>query len=193
MITEIDTNTALVLIDLQKGVISMVKDQPIDEVIDKAAQLVAAFRAAKLPVVIVNVNPVGASFTKIRTQLSLAVKGPQPAFAPDFLEIIPEIKTTNEDIFITKKAWSAFCETTLHEELQNRNISQIVLAGVSTSIGVEGTARDASEYGYNIAFAVDTMLDRVPDAHEHSIKNIFPRIGELGTAAEIIEKLPKVE
>jgi nicotinamidase-related amidase len=193
MITTIDTNTALVLIDLQKGVISMVKDQPIEDVLEKAAQLLAAFREAELPIVIVNVNPAGASFTKIRTQLSLTVKGPQPALAPDFLEIIPEIKTTEEDIFITKNAWSAFCETTLHEELQNRNISQIVLAGVSTSIGVEGTARDASEYGYNIAFAVDTMLDRVPDAHAHSIKNIFPRIGELGTAEEIIEKLPKVE
>lgn len=193
MITTIDTNTALVLIDLQKGVTSMVKDQPIAEVIEKAAQLVTAFRAAELPIVIVNVNPTGASFTKIRTQLSLTIKGPQAALAPDFLEVIPEIKTTKEDIFITKKAWSAFCKTTLHEELQNRNISQIVLAGVSTSIGVEGTARDASEYGYNIAFAIDTMLDRVPDAHAHSIKNIFPRIGELGTAAEIIEKLQKME
>lgn len=193
MITTIDTNTALVLIDLQKGIISTVKDQHIDEVLGKAAQLVAAFREAGLPIVIVNVNPVGASFTKIRTQLSLAVKGPQPVLTADFLEIIPEIKTTEEDIFITKKAWSAFCETQLHEELQNRNISQIVLAGVSTSIGVEGTARDASEQGYNIAFAVDAMLDRVEDAHAHSIKNIFPRIGELGTAAEIIEKLPKAE
>ena len=84
-----------------------------------------------------------------------------------------------------------FFETNLHEELQKRDITGIVLSGVATSIGVEGTARHASERGYNIAFAEDAMTDLFADAHEHSIKRIFPKIGEVGNTATVIEALSK--
>lgn len=70
-----------------------------------------------------------------------------------------------------------------------RSVSGIVIAGISTSIGVEGTARAASELGYNIAFATDAMTDMQPLAHERSIQFIFPRMGETGSTKEIIEKL----
>ena len=93
------------------------------------------------------------------------------------------------DIFVTKRTWNAFYNTPLHEELKKRNITGIVLAGIATSIGVEGTARAAHELGYNISFATDAMTDRMAEAHKHSMQIIFPRIGELGTAADIIEKL----
>ncbi|MGI4805729.1 MAG: isochorismatase family protein, partial [Janthinobacterium lividum] len=79
--------------------------------------------------------------------------------------------------------------TVLDEELKKRNITQIVLAGVATSIGIEGTARAANERGYNIAFAQDAMTDRIAEAHENSLKYIFPRIGEIGDTMEIIKKL----
>ena len=68
-------------------------------------------------------------------------------------------------------------------------VTNIVLAGVSTSIGVEGTARAASELGYNITLATDAMTDRNESAHHHSIQNIFPRLGETGTTKEIVEIL----
>jgi nicotinamidase-related amidase len=74
-------------------------------------------------------------------------------------------------------------------ELKKRKITQLVLCGISTSIAVEGTARAASELGYNLTFATDAMTDKVLEAHENSIHNIFPRIGELGTVMEITRKL----
>jgi isochorismate hydrolase len=107
----------------------------------------------------------------------------------DWNEIAPEIKTEPTDIFITKKPGVLFITQALHQELQKRGVTQIVLAGVATSIGVEATARSANEFAYNIAFASDAMTDMFAEAHEHSFKYIFPRIGEVGTTAEIIEKL----
>jgi nicotinamidase-related amidase len=68
----------------------------------------------------------------------------------------------------------------LHETLQKLNITEILLARVSTSIGIEGTARAASALGYNIAFAIDATTDLVASTHDHSTKIIFPRIGEVG-------------
>jgi nicotinamidase-related amidase len=73
--------------------------------------------------------------------------------------------------------------------LQKRKVTGIVLAGVATSIGVEGTARHASERGYNITFAKDAMTDMFADAHEHILKYIFPRIGEVDDTDKIIEVL----
>jgi nicotinamidase-related amidase len=66
-----------------------------------------------------------------------------------------------------------------------------VIAGVATSIGVESTARQAHEHGFNVTLAVDAMTDANPDAHTNSVTRIFPRLGETGTAQEIIDLLDR--
>lgn len=182
MITAIDKNTALVLIDLQKGIVAFPLAHPVASILENAAKLVAAFRKAGLPIVIVNVNP-GGNWTKSRKQAGSSSGIPPAA---DWLEITPEIETKTGDIFITKHTWGAFFETALQDELQKRGVTGIVIAGISTSIGVEGTARQASERGYNITFASDAMTDMVASAHENSQNVIFPRMGEVDTTEKIV-------
>lgn len=189
MITEIDQNTALVLIDLQKGIIKIESAHPMGLVLENAATLIDAFRNAGLPVVIVNVNSSGASWQKTRKDLNTN----RINLPPDYAEIVDEIKTQPNDIFITKQTWNAFYNTQLHDELQKLNITGIILAGVATSIGVEGTARSASEMGYNIGFAIDAMTDFKMEAHLHSVGHFFPMIGETGFTSEIVGILKKRE
>ncbi len=174
----------------------MATAHPMEPVIKNAVELVAAFRSKNLPVVIVNVNPLGAKWTQTRVESSTAPKGEEAIAAArvmmeqgGFFDIIPEIVTTEEDIFITKSNWNAFYNTALDESLQKLGITGIVLAGVATSIGVEGTARDASQRGYNLTFAKDAMTDLHLSAHENSLQHIFPRIGEVDDTAAIIKKL----
>ncbi len=186
MITALDKNTALILIDLQNGVAGLTLAHPIGDILANSAKLVAAFRKANLPIVIVNVNPSGAAWISSRKDPNT---GPAPVFNEDWLDIVPEIKTEAGDIFVTKHTWGAFYETALDEELKKRNITGIVIGGISTSIGVEGTARSASERGYNLTFALDAMTDMFLDAHEHSIKRIFPRMGETGSTEDVINQL----
>lgn len=185
MITALDKNTALVLIDLQKGIVKMDVAHPISGVLEKSVLLLEAFHKVSLPVVVVNVI-LGGAWLKSRKEANAAQSS---APAADFADIVAEVHTQPTDIFVTKHTWNAFYDTALHTELQKRHVTGIVLAGVSTSVGVEGTARSASELGYNVAFATDAMTDRILEAHQHSIQNIFPRLGERGTSAEIIEKL----
>ena len=186
MITILDKSTALVIIDLQKGILSNPLSRPVQDIIYKNNKLIEAFRKAGLPIVLVNVNHAGSAWSKTRKDFVFS----SPAVVDaDWFNIVPEINTHPDDIFITKHTWGAFFETSLDEELQKRNITGIVLSGVATSIGVEGTARHASERGYNIAFAEDAMTDLSSEAHEHSIKRIFPKIGEVGDCETIIEKL----
>jgi len=186
MVTALDERTALVLIDLQRAVVAAQTAHPMDGVLQKNAALVAAFRKAGLPIVIVKVDFAKAMQQQTRKDAKQASFGTLP---PELLEITPEIETQPNDIFITKHTWGAFFETGLHDELQKHGVTGIVLGGVATSIGVEGTARQASELAYNITFAKDAMTDRIMDAHNHSIQIIFPRIGEVGETGDIITML----
>ena len=70
-------------------------------------------------------------------------------------------------------------------------MTQVALAGVATSIGVEFTAREAYELGFNVTLATDAVTDLDAGAHEYSVTRIFPRIGETGTMQEIIDLLER--
>jgi len=180
-ITTLDANTALVLIDLQKGIVSRQTVHPIAEVIKNAAALAAGFRKRKLPVVLVNVAGVAPGRTETPRF------GGQ--FPPDWSELIGELDAQEADLKITKWTWGAFFDTPLDAQLKVRGTTQIVLGGVSTSIGVESTARQAFERGYNTTLAIDAMTDTVAEAHENSVKRIFPRLGETGSTREVLAKL----
>ena len=151
--------------------------------------LINAFRKAELPIVFVNVIPNNEAFFRSRKDHKTLTNASSAFHSPDFANFVDEIQTKSTDIYITKNTWNAFYKTSLHDELQKHNITGIILSGVSTSIGVEGTARAASELGYNISFAIDAMTDRKMESHQHSICNIFPRLGEVGTSNDIILKL----
>lgn len=196
MITELDPKTALILIDLQKGIAALPTVHPSAAIISRSAELIAAFRLKDLPVILVNVNPLGAKWTQTRVETSTAPKGEEAIKQAremmeknGFFDIVPELITTKEDIFITKDSWNAFSNPLLNETLQKLGITGIVIAGIATSVGVEGTAREAHQRGYNITFAKDAMTDLHLSAHEHSLNTIFPRMGEIDDTAAIIAHL----
>lgn len=186
MITSLDQKTALVLIDLQKGIVAFPQvADVIGGVLGNASKLVAAFREAGQPIVFINVDPGDSRWPQTRKDSG----NNRMAFPPEFIEIAEGAGVQPGDTIITKHSWGAFWETELHNHLQQLGVTGIVLGGVSTSIGVEGTGRQAFELGYNISFAIDAMADTLASAHEHSIKTIFPRMGEVGSAEDVIVKL----
>ena len=184
-ITSLDKNTALVLIDLQKMIVSRpIVPHSAETVLKNAVVLVKAFHNAGLPVVGVNVIP-GERPAAWRAD----AKMPALQWQNDWSDIVPEIELTEKDIRITKHTWNAFYNTTLDDELKKRGITGIVLAGITSIIGVEGTARAAYERGYNITFAKDAMSDLNEKTHENSTTVIFPRIGEVDSTEAIVKHL----
>lgn len=182
-VTAIDPNTALLVVDLQRGIVGMPTAHPIAGVIDTARALLDAFRARKLPVVLINVDDLAPGRTE-HPRLNLA------SFPAGWSDLIPELNRQPEDILVTKKTWGAFASTDLGLQLARRGVTQVVVIGVATSAGVESTARQAYEAGLNVTVAVDAITDRSAEAHAASLAHIFPRLGETGTAAEIIARLP---
>ena len=92
---------------------------------------------------------------------------------------------------MTKLTWGAFPSTNLEEQLKALGVTQVVVVGVATGTGVEATARQAYEAGFNVTLAIDAMTDMRPEAHAYSIAQIFPRLGETGTTQEIIDLLER--
>jgi len=183
-VTTLDNESALIVIDLQKGIVGLPTSHPVGPVIERAAALAAAFRRHGRPVVLVNV----AGMAPGRTE-----QAPRTGqFPPDWADLIPELNQQPDDHLVTKRTWGAFTGTGLAEYLKGRGVTQLVIVGVATSIGVESTARQAQEIGFNVTLAIDAMTDLNIDAHDNSVTRIFPRLGETGTASEIKALLDKV-
>jgi nicotinamidase-related amidase len=183
-LTTLDPNTALIVIDLQKGIVGGNFIHPIGDIVDRARALIDVFRAKRLPVVLVNV----AGRAPGRTEL-----GPRASqtFTEGWADLLPQLDRQPSDLAVTKKSWGAFATTDLEAQLKTRGVTQVVVAGVATSVGVEATARQAYESGFNVTLALDAMTDIRQDAHEYSIGNVFPRVGETGSTQEIVSLLEK--
>jgi nicotinamidase-related amidase len=184
-LTVLDPNTALIVIDLQQGIVNGTFIHPIGDIIDRTRALIDVFRAKDLPVVLVNVagRPPG------RTE-----QGPRSdtSFSEGWTDLLPQLDQQPSDIVVTKRSWGAFATTDLEAPLKARGVTQVVVVtGVVTSGGVEATARQAYEQGFNMTLALDAMTDMRGEEHEHSIRNVFPRVGETGATQEIISLLER--
>jgi nicotinamidase-related amidase len=108
------------------------------------------------------------------------------ALPPDWSELIPELDRQPSDIVILKRQWGAFYGTDLDLQLRRRNLTTIILCGISTEFGVESTARDAYERGYELIFAEDAMTGSNAESHANSVGRIFPRMGLVRSTGEIL-------
>jgi nicotinamidase-related amidase len=182
-VTTLDPKSALIVVDLQKGIVSLPTAHPMDRVVKQVGTLTEAFRRHGLPVVLVNV----AGGAPGRTDQPRSHRE-FPAGWPD---LIPELNRQPQDHVVTKHTPGAFTKTDLEAHLRSLGVTQVVIVGVATSNGVEVTARQAYEFGFNVTLATDAMTDLHADAHAHSITRVFPRIGETGTTQEIIDLLER--
>jgi nicotinamidase-related amidase len=179
-VSTIDSNPALIVVDLQKGLLGApTSPYPMEQVVRQAARLARVFRTHGLPVVLVNVEGVAPG----RTEAGHA-HAERPA---DWSEIAEPLGAQPGDIRVTKHRWNAFHDTGLHAELSRLGVSQVVITGAATSVGAEGTARAAYDWGYNVVLATDAMTDIDAAAHANSIEHVFPKLGETGSVDEIIE------
>lgn len=179
-LTALDPNTALIVVDLQKGLAGVAPT--FGEVVTRARLLADAFRSRHLPVVLVTVDGMAPG----RTEQPSRHTG---AFPPGFADVVAELDPQPGDIRVTKRTWGAFATTDLERQLKDLGVTQVVVAGVATGTGVEATARQAYEAGFNVTLATDAMTDPRAGAHDHSLANVFPRLGETGTTDDILTLL----
>jgi nicotinamidase-related amidase len=181
--------TALVLIDLQRGIVAA-DTFPIKsmEVVTRAARLAAACRDAGVTIILVHVDPGpdGILFPRVQADQ------PRPPLKPpaDFAEFLPELGQQPSDVVVTKHQPNAFYNTDLEVQLIRRRIRTIILGGISTNLGVEATARSAHERAYEQIFVSDVMASRDGEMHDHTVRRVLPTMGRVRTLDTVLAALP---
>ena len=181
--------TAVVVIDLQKGIVGFPgTPHPAQNVIANTAAILEAARSAGAQPILVHVgrSPDGGDGLQLTCDQPMRGAGALP---PDWSELIAELNRQPGDLVILKRQWGAFYGTDLELQLRRRNLGTMILCGIATEFGVESTARDAYERGFEQVFAEDAMTARTASSHANAIANIFPRMGRVRSTAEIVAAL----
>jgi nicotinamidase-related amidase len=178
---ELDPKTALIVIDLQAGTLGNPTVHPAASIVAKAVDLMQAFRAKGLPVVLASVvgSPAGRN----------GYGGGARQYPAEFSVLAPELDPQPADILVTRSTWSAFAGTDLAGTLADLGVTQVVLAGVATSFGVESTARGAYDLGFNVVVALDAITDLRVESHEGTVARVFPVLAETASTEEIVSAL----
>ncbi len=180
--------TALVAIDLQKGIVArQTAPYPAAQVVANTARLLGIARSRGAFVVLVNVDYAADGSDRVSRPCDM----PMPPGAPsrDWGMLVPELNAQPTDYRITKHQWGAFYGTDLDLQLRRRGIDTLILTGISTNIGVETTARNASERNYAQIFVEDAMTALSAAEHHMSVTAILPRLGHVRSTQEVAAAL----
>src|ERR1700723_454482 len=121
-VTTLDPKTALIVIDLQKGIVGFPTVHPIGEVVQRSRSLADAFRRRGLPVVLVNVAGGAPGRTEQPPRIT--------TFPAGWTDLVPELNRQPSDIVVTKRTWGAFASTDLEHQLRALGVTQVVIVGV---------------------------------------------------------------
>ncbi len=178
--------TALILIDLQHGIVGIdTQPYPAKSVVEKSAILANRFRDKKAMVIYVRVD----LSKMIQLPVDVSHGDPKTPPPPIASELVPESGVQQDDPVITKRHWSAFSGTDLEHRLRLAGVETIVIAGIATNFGVESTARSAVGLGFAVVLPEDATTSISADAHNFAYQLIFPMLGRVRTAAEVSEAL----
>jgi nicotinamidase-related amidase len=185
MITLPAGTTALILIDLQKGIVSRpIEPHSAESVLAKGRDLARRFRDAASPVVLVNVSFSPDFRDALKTPVDQPPQIPPGGFPEGWAELADGLAEPS-DIRITKRQWGAFYGTDLDLQLRRRGVTTVVIGGIATNMGVESTARAAHEHGYAVVLAEDAASTWSPEMHAFAVDHIFPRLGRVAKSHEI--------
>ena len=179
------TTTALVLIDLQNGIVGMpLAPRSGPDVLAVGKTLAERFRAAKAKVVLVRVDFAEDFADAPSTPVDQPMTRPPGGMPKEWSALAAGLAQPG-DLHIVKRHWGAFHGTELDLQLRRRGIRTIVLGGVATNFGVESTARHAWEHGYAVVIAEDACTSRSAELHTVAVEAIFPRIARVAQSGDL--------
>jgi nicotinamidase-related amidase len=191
-LTGLNPNVALVAVDLQHGIVGLpVVPNSAEAVVRKTATLARTFRAVGAPVVFVRVShePDGGAALQPRVDEPAAA----PNVDPHWGTLVDELEQQPGDLVVTKRQWGAFHGTELDLQLRRRGVTDVVLTGIATNIGVESTARQAHEHGYHTVIVSDAISGLSHSDHEFALTRIFPKISQVDTTEAVLAQLKQLQ
>jgi nicotinamidase-related amidase len=194
------STTALVLVDLTKGMLAMpIFGNDGDAVLRNACALADSFRM-KDSLVVLTSNAGRPGGPRVQGRAAALVGAPMPierdmsmlmsaSRETGFGELPEELGPKLTDHHIRKHTWNAFHATDLDLQLRRVGVKTLVIGGIATNFGAESTAREGRSHGYNIVLVTDVMRALTQREHDHSLHYTFPMIGQVKTTADVLDAI----
>lgn len=184
--------SALVVVDVQRyffeqGAAAFLNPSP--NVLKNILRLINAFRMCGRPVFFTRHAH---KKSKDMGQMGRWWDGKLPFDGDPTSELMPEIKLTAGDILLTKTKYSAFEETTLEENLRERNVDTVVIAGAMTNVCVETTARHSFIKDFQPVIAEDACAANSLEHHSASILNLSYAFALIEKTGSLTAKLKEM-
>ncbi len=184
------TNTALVIIDMQ-GAVRRHAAEPYDAetVISRVTELVDAARAGGSLVIYVRTSFLPDESDSLTLVKRVDVERHAPSRWDGWDRLVEEMQPLPTEPVIIKRSWNAFYGSDLDLQLRRHGIDTVVMCGISTNFGVEGTARAAYDHGYELVFVEDAMASATTQLHEFAVREVFPQIGRIRDTDAVVGAL----
>jgi nicotinamidase-related amidase len=178
------TSTALLIMDVQQGVVDRFGSEP--GYLDGLGSAITAARDAGIAVIYVAVG-FRAGYPEIspRNKTFAAIAGTgRFADSDPARDVHPAVAPAPGEVIVTKRRVSAFAGSDLDVVLRAQDIGHLVLAGIATSGVVLSTLRQAADLDYQVTVLADGCLDADPDVHRVLLEKVFPRQAEVTGIAD---------
>ena len=103
-------------------------------------------------------------------------------------KIVDRLEPSKGDLVLRKNTPSFFIGTFLEQILRSRGVETLILCGVTTEVGIEGTARHAGYLGFLPVIVEDAVGSFDPQIREKAL-DIMRRMFEVRTTHEVVTKL----
>ncbi|WP_040207498.1 cysteine hydrolase family protein [Neobacillus jeddahensis] len=173
--------TALLVMDLQNGIVSRYGETP--EVLQPFQKAIEAARQNEIPVIYVRVGfsegyPEVSPQNKIFSAIS---KHGGMTLSDASTQIHEAVQPNPNEPVVTKYRFSAFAGSTLEVILRAQQIDTLVLSGISTSGVVLSTLREAADKDFSLTVLSDACLDADSEVHRVLMEKVFPRQADVQT------------
>ncbi len=175
--------TALLVMDYQAGILGRLDEA--EPLLSCAADAIAVVRGRGGQIGYVRVAFDDADYDAVPRHSRFASVGPEMHSDSPATAIHDRVAPEPGDIIVRKTRVGAFSTTDLDQQLRDRGIGALILAGISTSGVVLSTVRDAADRDYQVLVLADACADPVPGVHDFLTEKIFPRQAGVITSAEL--------
>ncbi len=187
-------HSCLIVWDVQNGLVDRIFNK--EEFIGNLKRFVDILRN-KMPVVYTLITPLPREFQSswsiynMMRRYNVKEVDKLPHFMPPGSrerEIPEAVRPAKGDILLDKSTASIFIGTTFENMMRNRHITTLIFTGIATEMGIESSARDASNRGFYPVVVSDCVSSMDKEAHERSLKNL-EKLVIVKNSAEILKSV----
>jgi nicotinamidase-related amidase len=110
-------------------------------------------------------------------------------------DFIPELRPIEGEVILDKPGKGSFYATDLETILRSRQITHIIMTGVTTEVCIQSTAREANDRGFECLILSDCTGSYFPQFHQYALEMFKAQggiVGWIGSSTDLLGAIKEV-